>query len=858
MRVFLLCGENMAKLGNYGVFYPYKYFNPGQRFFFFNSLINKSSGRGRTGSNLAEEVTEYLYGENLNNLTTVKNNEGYTLMEQSMNFLKQIIEREKKQERLYFETHIKNNKQLPSNIRKKLQSCFSDEENGSFSIDYLNFIQLINLFYSDIDNYTYILKSETERLHEVNELIQEFKSLSLKKQKEYKRKELKNKNNSTDDERFFIGFRNFLTDKLKKDSNGIYIDYDSAEKAKRILDTKALTNRIQDQLKRTFLMIWNSPEMKERIKTILLNETSQEKELSQTILISLLSEYLLVARESVIKILEETEKNLEEGQSLNKEQAKALAKQFIDSLDLKESNGDIPLEKDLQIMIKRAKQYLDSQTVDDKILKRFFSNINIEEVKGHMAGEEVGRQRGSITGLTEDLIAILEPALQAEAKTKDIKLINTNNSKERRAALIQNLIRLAESDGIKIKTKKKINYTKLEAYIKNKIEKHNLVQVQVKKNDNILSELDAGLGLIRGLAANNNFIEKTTANILMDGYQKSDVAFFELGEYHFTPNIPDSLWEDIANSIVKDYNSSNQISKIEISSSKNKYDEATSRKYSSKKNRNNQPFSAQEFFIEGETQRRIVTLEKTRETIQNQLKEQGASTKEIQKVLQTLKNSFQISATVKSYDKLDNEKGFHGGSLGGTIESQLNNIYDMFELGGIDLPDMQWMMTAIYNAGPGMLGNKLNNTLEDIFSTLAVTMLFDDAGQQASYIKSQAYDNFNVASVNFLHIYQLNGIYFPASFILQLTYDGLLNAETMLLDIPNSNGSRANIINPVHQGHMVGEDRGGGYKVVTSPQDWYDTFEKNRKKVTISLTFLAGFLDILNKLQDAMTNPFAK
>ena len=85
----------MAKLGNYGVFYPYKYFNPGQRFFFFNSLINKTSGRGRTGSNLAEEVTEYLYGENLDNLTTTKNNEGYTLMEQSMNFLKQIIEREK-------------------------------------------------------------------------------------------------------------------------------------------------------------------------------------------------------------------------------------------------------------------------------------------------------------------------------------------------------------------------------------------------------------------------------------------------------------------------------------------------------------------------------------------------------------------------------------------------------------------------------------------------------------------------------------------------------------------------------------------------------------------------------------------
>ena len=78
----------------------------------------------------------------------------------------------------------------------------------------------------------------------MNELIQEFKSLSLKKQKEYKRKELKNKNNNTDDERFFVGFRNFLTDKLKKDSNGIYIDSDSAEKAKRVLDTKALTNRI--------------------------------------------------------------------------------------------------------------------------------------------------------------------------------------------------------------------------------------------------------------------------------------------------------------------------------------------------------------------------------------------------------------------------------------------------------------------------------------------------------------------------------------------------------------------------------------------------------------------------------------
>ena len=50
------------------------------------------------------------------------------------------------------------------------------------------------------------------------------------------------------------------------------------------------------------------------------------------------------------------------------------------------------------------------------------------------------------------------------------------------------------------------------------------------------------------------------------------------------------------------------------------------------------------------------------------------------------------------------EFGFSGGSLGAGLEEQVKNINDMLELGGITPLDYNFLINAIMNAGPGMLG----------------------------------------------------------------------------------------------------------------------------------------------------------
>lgn len=171
----------------------------------------------------------------------------------------------------------------------------------------------------------------------------------------------------------------------------------------------------------------------------------------------------------------------------------------------------------------------------------------------------------------------------------------------------------------------------------------------------------------------------------------------------------------------------------------------------------------------------------------------------------------------------------------------------MFNYGGIEMPDVEWLSFAIYNAGRGLLGSNSKKFLEDILSTVGVLLMFDDAGQEAVYLQDQITQKYLHFSTKFLHLYLLNGIYVPASFILQLTYDGLVKAESELLKEAKSKGSRANIINPISEKHSSGINTKNG-RITTEQSDWESTFENNFKSVQIKITFLAGFLDIIDVL----------
>lgn len=241
-------------------------------------------------------------------------------------------------------------------------------------------------------------------------------------------------------------------------------------------------------------------------------------------------------------------------------------------------------------------------------------------------------------------------------------------------------------------------------------------------------------------------------------------------------------------------------------------------------------------------------------------------------ILNIIKNTIVIHSSVKSYtNDFTTSQGFHGGSIGGSVEKQIQNIVTMQKLGGITMADAEWLTSAVYNSGPGLLYSKGKPTVEMILSSVAAMLLFEDYGAQAVWYKQASEPNKDplMADVagslasNRIHIYRLNDVYVPASYILHLTkigFDQMARNNNLKL-LEHNQGIRATIHNDINITDRViktsKKDKISYTKVknaspVTSPQEWFDTFERNRKRVSINIVFLSGFLDILDKLDKQM------
>ena len=178
----------------------------------------------------------------------------------------------------------------------------------------------------------------------------------------------------------------------------------------------------------------------------------------------------------------------------------------------------------------------------------------------------------------------------------------------------------------------------------------------------------------------------------------------------------------------------------------------------------------------------------------------------------------------------------------------------MFEIGGITDIDKNWLLFSIYNSGENLVGAKYEKDLEHFLSIFAVSLMFDDAGEQATYIKQQSDNIKQEITPHFLHLYLLNGTYFPASYILQLTYDNLLRIYSKMDNYADkilSTGSTVDIENHLTHADIQGTRSINTGRIYTLyPKDWINTFSVNHNKVKLNIHFLAGFLDIIAELED--------
>ena len=207
--------------------------------------------------------------------------------------------------------------------------------------------------------------------------------------------------------------------------------------------------------------------------------------------------------------------------------------------------------------------------------------------------------------------------------------------------------------------------------------------------------------------------------------------------------------------------------------------------------------------------------------------------------------TFLGSISVKEYSLYQDTIGFHGGTLGNTSLKALENIQKMYEAGGISTIDMEALTFALLNCSSAAIGGSaLRTSLENYLLGGAALMMFDEGlGEAKQYLNTM---NSTVKSLlpKNLNLYQLNGAFIPASFVIETIYQNLkefyqkemtnyttdfMNRNKVVIsDVPQQYAHGANII---------------------------DQFSSISNKVLamtqIQFIFMAGMLDIFTNLAKA-------
>ena len=223
----------------------------------------------------------------------------------------------------------------------------------------------------------------------------------------------------------------------------------------------------------------------------------------------------------------------------------------------------------------------------------------------------------------------------------------------------------------------------------------------------------------------------------------------------------------------------------------------------------------------------------------------------LQKKYKELSQCFIIEDSTKNYTTLYASQHFgkmnaefHGGSLGPNISDQIAKINAIYHEGGLSELDTDWLIAVAINAGQGMIARDYKRSLEQYLATFACILLFDDQINIAKEAFNKLKQNTNSigSSVQKIHLFSLNGGYYPLSFILQLTYDKLQKAYNEAEAIVNSgSGAEITITGFVKEPEPP-------YRETKMVKQWSATAAEALKTTKLKISFLTNFMGILNAL----------
>lgn len=213
--------------------------------------------------------------------------------------------------------------------------------------------------------------------------------------------------------------------------------------------------------------------------------------------------------------------------------------------------------------------------------------------------------------------------------------------------------------------------------------------------------------------------------------------------------------------------------------------------------------------------------------------------------LREITSSFIIHGNVKSYDTIGAKSdAFSGGSIGKNIKEQLANFANLVKMSGYGYTDydQNWLLSAIINTGAGLIGQDNKEGLEKYLSAFAGMLLFDDAYLMVSKGTQQLINSVGGTTVDNIHLYSLQGVVVPCSFVLYETYNSL---SDQLSGIGGNPEDYHGIKTTIHARGAVG-------KRFSKPEDWVAEREAAISAADIQIQFMGKFLGFLDNLAQAL------
>ena len=225
---------------------------------------------------------------------------------------------------------------------------------------------------------------------------------------------------------------------------------------------------------------------------------------------------------------------------------------------------------------------------------------------------------------------------------------------------------------------------------------------------------------------------------------------------------------------------------------------------------------------------------------------------EEEKELINFKGIFNIHNSVKDYATIDVKTDkFSGATLGSDLGEQLKSIGKAANLANQKF-DKKWLQIALINTASGLIGEKNKPLLENYLAIFASFFMFSDALENIATIARQIMTK-TAPMASDVHVYNLDGNYFPQSYVLQRLYDSLSakKNEYMMESFASTNTAIQVHIHNTYQikDNFITEDdykKEGNWTM----KEWYKEAAAALKATTLSMTIIKDFIQELQNLFD--------